>query len=300
MFPVTDDSMTVVNCLLREAQKAGVKVHTRLAAHRLEFVAGESPRWRVHTTEGFMEARQLLIATGSSEKMWLQMDEMKIERVNPVPSLFTFHIADEALHALAGLSVDHAIVSAVGIVQEGPMLITHWGLSGPAVLKLSAWAARKLNEVNYAFELRVNWTGGNEESIHQWLAERRKKDGGKICGSQTWPGIARRLWHRMLEVAGISSSENWANLKAAQTKALFEVLFNDRFEVRGKSTFKEEFVTAGGVKLSEVDFRTMACKKWPGLHFAGEVLDIDAVTGGFNFQAAWTTGYLAGRAVAGT
>jgi predicted Rossmann fold flavoprotein len=298
MFPVTDRSQTIMDCLLHACDSAGVKRMLRCGVESLEAPTKENKKWIVHTAEQKFEADAVLLAPGSSNKMWQMVAELGHKMVEPVPSLFTFHVKDNRIEGLAGLSVPDAIASAGKISQRGPALITHWGFSGPAILKLSAWGARYFHEKNYSFTLTLNWTGEEKSKVEKWIADQRKNSASKKVSNTQWPVIPQRLWSKICEAATISEDSRWADLQGQQMKNLLEQLCEAQFPVTGKSTFKEEFVTAGGVKLSEVDFRTMESKIVKGLFFAGEFLDIDAVTGGFNFQAAWTTGWIAGNAMA--
>lgn len=295
IFPVSNDSQTIIDCLRQQAENLNIVLKTSCGVDEIVKPAG-AENWKVRAAGEIYESKNILIATGSSNKMWKMISQMGHTLVEPVPSLFTFHIEDERLKSLMGLSVDNARAEIPGtkLSQQGPLLITHWGLSGPAVLKLSAWGARELHKLNYHFRLKINWTGEPASEIKNWIQGRRKHDAKKLIHNSNYAGIPARLWHYLLEAAKIPAELNWADANAKQMEALAEQLTGSAFEVMGKSTFKEEFVTAGGVKLSEVDFKTMQSKIHPGLFFAGEVLDIDAVTGGFNFQAAWTTGWIAG------
>jgi hypothetical protein len=220
----------------------------------------------------------------------------------PVPSLFTFHIDDPRLTELSGVSVEEAVTAVRGtaLKERGPLLVTHWGLSGPAILKLSAWGARQLHGCDYKFTLLVNWAPQfNTESLRAELEKARAANPKKQLGTWCPLGLPLRLWEKLLDATGIKPAALWANLSGAALRQLAAQVGAGEFAVTGKSMFKEEFVTCGGVRLSEVDFKTMESRLVPGLHFAGEVLDIDGLTGGFNFQAAWTGGWLAGRAMAG-
>jgi len=230
------------------------------------------------------------------------LQEIGHQTIAPVPSLFTFNIKDERIKDLAGLSVPNALVKVTGTKLEasGPLLITHWGLSGPGVLKLSAWGARILNEKQYDFNLQVNWLGKiNYNEAAQQLAKIKEENRLRLVIKYPQFDLPRRLWQRMISAAGIEEDRKWADLAKKQFNKLVTELTQGTYAVKGKSTFKDEFVTAGGVLLKEVDFKTFKSKNLPNLFFAGEVLNIDAVTGGFNFQAAWTGGWLAGNAMAG-
>lgn len=319
MFPVTDDSATIVECLSRAAEKAGVKIVTSLGVRTAEAVGGRGVErvkeggedgvaraasfWLTLTDDSNLRCERLLIATGGNKSSAGQIIAQKLGHtiVAPVPSLFTFHIDDKRLEGLSGVSVEHAAVSARGtkLKESGPLLITHWGMSGPAILKLSAWGARALAEVSYEFPLVVNWTGTHtRDTLVRELSSVRERNPKKQI--TTWSPLAmpQRLWERLVTASGIAATTPWAQVGNAALGKLAGELTAAEFRVVGKSLFKEEFVTCGGVKLSEVDFRTMESRVCPGLHFAGEVLDVDGVTGGFNFQAAWTTGWLAGNAMA--
>lgn len=301
MFPVTDDSATIVECLTRAAEKAGVKVVTSLGVRTLEAASGSF--WLTLTDDSNLRCERLLIATGGNKaSAGLTIAQKLGHSIEPpVPSLFTFHIDDKRLEGLSGVSVEAAAVAVRGtkLKESGPMLITHWGLSGPAILKLSAWGARELAEMSYEFPLVVNWTGAHtRESLGKELSGVREKNPKKQI--TTWSPLAmpQRLWERLVTASGIAAATPWAQVGNTALAKLAGELTAAEFRVVGKSLFKEEFVTCGGVRLSEVDFRTMESRVCPGLHFAGEVLDIDGVTGGFNFQAAWTTGWIAGNAMA--
>jgi predicted Rossmann fold flavoprotein len=250
-----------------------------------------------------MDCDRLLLATGGNkDNAGFAIARALGHAIEPpVPSLFTFHVGDPRLQGLAGVAVADAAVAVPGtpLRERGPLLITHWGMSGPAILKLSAWGARLLHEKNYHFALRVNWTPGlNAEALRRELEAARAAHPKKHTGTWCPVGLPLRLWERLLAAAGIAPDAAWATVPGAALRALAAQVGAGDFAVRGKSMFKEEFVTCGGVRLAEVDFRTMESRLMPGLHFAGEVLDIDGVTGGYNFQSAWTTGWLAGRAMA--
>ena len=301
MFPVTDSSMTVVECLVNEAGNAGVKV---LTSHRVSgLVPPEHPggKWAVvFPDKPAMYADKVMMATGSSPQVWKMLERLGLKIVEPVPSLFTFNIKDKRIEGLAGISVPMAEVRILGtrFKESGPLLITHWGMSGPAVLKLSAWAARELNQKDYDFRIAINWAAGMPvERIREELEAFKAANPRKQVGTQNPFGLPGRLWHAFIQAAGLKREGNWAETgKKGLDKCSREIGFGE-FQVKGKSTFKEEFVTAGGVDLKEINFKRFESKKHPGLFLAGEVLNIDAVTGGFNFQAAWTGGYVGGLAM---
>ncbi|MBI2517559.1 MAG: NAD(P)/FAD-dependent oxidoreductase [Opitutae bacterium] len=324
MFPVTDNSQTIIDCLQEAVCKAGVRVRLQCGVKSVARVepnalAGAQnalgstrSTFRLALTTGETVAcDRLLLATGGNKSN----AGFEIARVlghtiePPVPSLFTFQIEDARLKDLAGLSVEDAGTSVPGtaLKERGPLLITHWGLSGPAILKLSAWGARELHDRNYQFTLRVNWAPQlNTEQARAALEAARAANPRKQVTTWCPVGLPLRLWERLVGAAatsagasaGLAPETTWAGAGNAALRALAAQVGEGEFAVRGKSLFKDEFVTCGGVRLAEVDFKTMESRLAPGLHFAGEVLDIDGVTGGFNFQAAWTTGWLAGQAMA--
>ena len=317
MFPVTDDSRTIVDCLQGAARKAGVVLRTNCGVKAVKLEGGcphppkqrdegvAPPKFHLTLTTGETVAcDRLLFATGGNQTntgfaIARQFGHM-IEP--PVPSLFTFHIKDPRLKELSGLSVEDAAtaVRSTALKERGPLLVTHWGLSGPAILKLSAWGARELHDCGYKFTLLVNWAPAfNPETLHAELERARAAHPKKQIGTWCPLGLPLRLWEKLLAAADLPPGTQWAVVPGAALRSLAAQVCAGEFTVDGKSMFKEEFVTCGGVRLGEVDFKTMASRLVPGLHFAGEVLDIDGLTGGFNFQAAWTAGWLAGRAMAG-
>lgn len=303
MFPVTDDSATIVACLRAAAEKAGVALHTALALRTAERRT-EGGFALTLSDETTVECERLLIATGGNRgSAGLTIARALGHTIEPpVPSLFTFHIDDKRLEGISGVAVEHVAVRVVGakLAESGPLLVTHWGLSGPAILKLSAWGARELAAVNYEFRLAVNFLPPHTvESLRAEWARVRNEHPRKLVGGWCPLGLPQRLWEKLVGAAGIAANVQWAGVSGEALGALARQLTQAEFAVNGKSLFKEEFVTCGGVRLRDVDFRTMESRVCPGLHFAGEVLDIDGVTGGFNFQAAWTTGWLAGQAMAG-
>jgi predicted Rossmann fold flavoprotein len=302
IFPITDSSATVIDCLVESAVRLGIEVRTESeiksvanpVAGRFALTLGDGNR---------MEADRVIIASGGGDRSGgLKIAEEFGHTITELaPSLFTFHVADPRIEGLPGLSVKNARVACkqVGLEQAGPVLITHWGLSGPAILKLSAWGARPFARLDYSFEIRVNWLGDRSKDTVQSDLRRQKQAAGKRLVPAHCPfEIPNRIWERLTEAAGIGSQLQWAQLSKAQAAKLADELTDCRFQVRGKSMNKEEFVTCGGVSLGEIDFRRMESKRVGGLFFAGEVTDIDGLTGGFNFQGAWTTGWIAGTSAA--
>ncbi|NNM31033.1 MAG: aminoacetone oxidase family FAD-binding enzyme, partial [Akkermansiaceae bacterium] len=300
MFPVTDDSRTVIDCLTGAARELGVQWRTRCGVRAIR--GKEDGGFRLETTSGDeFEAARVLVATGGirSGPARVPAADLGHEMIPPVPSLFTFRIEDERIAELPGVSVPAARVRAAGRDSQGPLLVTHWGLSGPAVLKLSAWGARELAACDYEFDLEVNLTGGSaEEAAAVFRHERENHGARRVASRSPLEGIPRRLWQALCRAAGVGGEVTWSKLSREAAAALRKELTGGRFAVRGKSLNKDEFVTCGGVRLEDVNLKTMESKLVPGLFFAGEVLDIDGVTGGFNFQSAWTTARLAGEAMA--
>lgn len=299
MFPTTDDSSTIVDCLQNAAKQAGVSVRTNCKV--VEVQRGESS-FLIHTATGdTRQCRQLLLATGGSRRGFELAERLGHTIVPPVPSLFTFQIRDPRLQGLQGVSVGdvHCELLASGkkFKQSGPLLVTHWGLSGPAVLKLSAWAARELHASRYQAELAVNWLPSwSRDDVRNTLIQQRKDNPKRTLESYCPFPLPKRLWRAILKEG--AAATGWSELPKKTLENIVEDLTASKFQVLGKGQFKEEFVTCGGVPLGEVDFRTMQSRKLPGLFFAGEILDIDAITGGFNFQNAWTTAWIAGNAMA--
>ncbi len=304
MFPVTDSSQTIIDCLMDEARKNGVEIIRNARVEDFEYVDSQSFNWRIQVLgERTFQTKKLMLGTGSDTAIWRLLEKLDLKIIPAVPSLFTFNIKDERIADLMGLSVPKADLTPQPPLQKergssGPLLITHWGLSGPAILKLSAWAARELNEANYKFKINVNWLSVSslEEvklHLHKQISEQAKKT--VMLNAEL--GIPIRLWKNLCKAAEIGEFQKWAETGKKHIQRLAEQLTKCQFEVNGKSTFKEEFVTAGGVDLSEIDMNTFSLKKYPTLFMAGEVLNIDAVTGGFNFQAAWTGGWIIGQSV---
>jgi predicted Rossmann fold flavoprotein len=291
MFPVTDSSQTIIDCFLEEAKRKGISV--KLGAG-VEALQKKDNRWIATTKHEKITCDSVIVTSGSSEQVWRMLKELELTLVEPVPSLFTFNTKDQRFHGLPGIAVKNATVTIrenTKLKTSGPILITHWGLSGPAVLKLSAWGARELANLNYRFTISINWTGENsKENVLQQLQRLKQTNAKQQISNHPLFSIPIRLWKTLVRADGL----NYGDLSKAKLDEIATSLTNYSFEVTGKSTFKEEFVTAGGVDLNEVDFKTMQSKKHSGLFFAGEVLNIDAITGGFNFQAAWSTGYIAG------
>ncbi|WP_309397697.1 NAD(P)/FAD-dependent oxidoreductase [Cerasicoccus maritimus] len=302
MFPVTDDSQTVIDCFLKTSQEAGVQRLKGVGLKSLEVLDGGGFEFE-RTDDQVDRADAVCIATGSLKASSLVRSlEGLSHTIEPLaPSLFAFNVADKRTHGLAGLSVQDAQVQVVGSgkPQTGPILLTHRGFSGPAILRLSAWEARALQEQNYHFEIAINWLKDmTENQVREQFNRLRKRSGKNNVHSKVFDALPRRLWERLVTVSGIGEDTRWAQLPKDQETTLINELIDGRYQVQGKTTNKDEFVTCGGVCRKEIDWRRMESKIVPGLHFAGECIDIDGITGGFNFQAAWTTGRIAGEAMA--
>ena len=303
MFPVTDSSQSVIDCFVGQARKLGVEVHFERGLGGLEQTA--VGKWLIETRDGKKETfDKVCMAAGSLKSAGLDtLIEGLGHRIEPlVPSLFALNVKDPRIAGLSGLAVKEAGVRILpkGKPQNGPLLITHRGMSGPAILKLSAWEARAFAQHDYDLEVEINWLPGwKRQQVVEKFGELRRRKGDSLVKSKVFDELPRRLWESLLSAVGVTPEDQWARLKKASEDGLINELTAGRYQVKGKTTNKEEFVTCGGVSLKEVDFRTMESKLLSGLYFAGECLDLDGITGGFNFQAAWTTGRIAGRAMAG-
>ncbi|MFP2995756.1 NAD(P)/FAD-dependent oxidoreductase [Spongiivirga sp. MCCC 1A20706] len=298
IFPVSNSSQTIIEALLSEVNKLKIQVLTSQSVKNLLI---EDHVWHIRTKKTEFRAKKVLIAAGSSLKIWDLLKKLGHTIIAPVPSLFTFNIKDQRIDGLAGLATyaEIKVLTDKSLFADGPLLITHWGMSGPAILKLSAWGARILNDLNYHFTIQVNFIP--EESIETvgiTFDKMRKDKGRQRIVAKPLFNVPKRLWQQLVTFADIDQNLKWADLAKEKRKKLVDVLLASKFQVDGKSTFKEEFVTAGGVDLKEINFKTFESRKLPNLFFAGEVLNVDAITGGFNFQNAWTGGYIAGKALA--
>lgn len=304
MFPATDDSQTIINCLLKEADKFGVEIIMQTEVTAVTFEDGQ---FQLQTSNSIPSTRDqtataICVASGgypkSSMFAWLEKLGHTIEQ--PVPSLFTFNMPGNPVTQLMGVAVEKAGIKVMGskLAEEGPLLITHWGMSGPAVLRLSAWGARELAEKEYQFTALVNWVPSYREvdMRNDWQSFREEYASQKT-GNKNPFSLPGRLWLYLLSCSGIDPDIRWADMPAKEQNKLIKNLTAQEFPVKGKTTFKEEFVTCGGIKLNEIDPNTMQSRKLPGLFFAGEVMDIDGITGGFNFQNAWTSGWLAAKTI---
>lgn len=304
MFPVTNTSETIVECLIKAVAKSGVKLRIGTHVTSVKQTAADGGFDIFLKSGETIKCDRLLLATGSSLAGYKIVRELGHQIEPPVPSLFTFNILDPKLRELAGVSVNPAQLrlSAGGksqLQQTGPLLITHWGLSGPAVLKLSAWGARVLHESRYQARLLINWLPNlHQEQVREKVLAVKDEWGKKAIALHRGVDLPHRLWQYIIARAGVTTEDRWAEISSKTLNQLVQELTQGQYLINGKGAFKEEFVTCGGVKLKEVNFKTMESRLVPDLYFAGEILDIDGVTGGFNFQSAWTTGYLAGVAMA--
>jgi predicted Rossmann fold flavoprotein len=299
VFPLVNDSQTIIDCFLNESKRLKIEIRFN---QRIQQILKSENKFLIQTDENKLEFDRVIVTIGGQPKIsgfnW--MEELGHQIIDPVPSLFTFNMPKNPICELMGNVVENATVKVEGtkLIGQGPLLITHWGMSGPAILKLSAWGARILNEKSYNFAILVNWLNElKEDDLRNQLKFTMLEHGGKMVPNLNPFPITNRLWVFLLQKSDISLEMRWKDLGKKNINKLVNTLLNDRYEVSGKTTFKEEFVTAGGISLQEIDFKTMESRVIKGLFFAGEVLDIDGITGGFNFQAAWTTGFIAGKNV---
>ncbi|MFM1754292.1 MAG: hypothetical protein RLZZ236_1231 [Bacteroidota bacterium] len=301
MFPVSNSSQTIIDCFLTASHKLGITILTGQSVQSIFNIEGSAENyWKIETqTENYL-AEKLILATGSNPKIWDLLHTFGHAIITPVPSLFTFNIKDPRIKELPGIAT-HVSVKVIGSKLEstGPLLITHWGMSGPAILKLSAWGARILHDKNYQFAIQVNWLNDiDTEETETLLKELKQEHAKKTVAKKSPLELQNRLWESLVFASGIGSETKWADLSKTQLQNLANQITKGVFQVNGKSTFKEEFVTAGGIDLKEINFKTMESKIHPNLYFAGEIVNIDAITGGFNFQNAWTSGFIVANAIA--
>ncbi|NEV94535.1 NAD(P)/FAD-dependent oxidoreductase [Psychroflexus sp. YR1-1] len=308
VFPVSDSSQTIIDCFEAEASRVGVEVRIKAGVDEIYKREGQDFSWELKGNEVHVFAKTLIFASGSSPKLWRLIQSLGHRVIEPVPSLFTFNVKDKRIEGLSGISLEAEVqvftTKDRGVSKQklkslhssGPILITHWGLSGPCILKLSAWGARVFHELNHQFQMRVNWLPHHHVESLQSLMETLKTAHPKqLIYSNPIEALPKRLWQSLLDHVAIDSHLNWSNISKTQIHALAVEICAGEFHVNGKSTFKDEFVTSGGVDLREIDFKTFGSKLHDNLYFVGEVLDIDAVTGGFNFQNAWTGAYICAK-----
>ena len=291
IFPESNSSQSIIDCLVNECRKKNVKILTKQTVTE---ILPQENGYKIHTTDQNYFADYVVFSTGSSPKAFKILEKLGYQIIAPVPSLFTFNIKNEILKDLMGTSFQYVNIEIpkLNLEESGSLLITHWGLSGPAILKLSAWGARELAALKYQFEIIVNFIGTASEEALEIFKNFKEKEPKKSIGQAKIFDITNRFWNRILFVSGIDTAKQLANINNKEMQKIIENLCCCRMNVTGKSTFKEEFVTAGGVDLKEMDFKTMKSKKLPNFYISGEVINIDAVTGGFNFQACWSEGWL--------
>ena len=300
MFPVSDSSQTIIDCFLSEVNRLGISLIKSASVKALE---RENTVWKVSTNTDVYTCDKLVVATGSNPKIWKMITQLGHTIIPPVPSLFTFNIKDQRIQDLAGVATNVSVMvrgtDGKELLQsEGPLLITHWGMSGPAILKLSAWGARILEPLHYNFAIQINWLfNASEEYTMENLMDSKGVNPKQTVQKYAQLDVPKRLWQRLVVASGIDVTETWAEISKIKLQNLANQLTKSHFHVEGKSTFKEEFVTAGGVDLKEINFKRFESKLHPNLFFAGEVLNIDAITGGYNFQNAWTGGFLVAKAI---
>ena len=296
MFPVSNSSQTIIDCFIQATQKLGITI---LTGQSVQSIFKKENLWKIETQNENYITEKLILATGSNPKIWEMLQTFGHAIVNPVPSLFTFNIKDPRIKELPGVSAIVSVkVKDTKLTSTGPLLITHWGMSGPAILKLSAWGARILFEKNYQFTIFVNWLNDvDADDAEKTLKELKQENAKKAVSKKSPFDFPNRLWESLVFASNISEETKWADLSKVQLQNLANQLTNCSFQVNGKSTFKEEFVTAGGIDLKEINFKTMESKLHKNLYFAGEIVNIDAVTGGFNFQNAWTSGFILANSI---
>ncbi len=296
MFPISNSSQTIIDCFLKATKKLGIAV---LTGQSVQSIFKKDNLWKIETQNESYLAEKLVMATGSNPKIWEMLQQQGHAIVSPVPSLFTFNIKDTRIKELPGVSAQVSVkIKDTKLSSSGPLLITHWGMSGPAILKLSAWGARILHDKNYQFTIFVNWLNDiDTEEAEQILKKLKQEQPKKTVAKKSPFELTNRLWESLVLASGIANETKWADLSKTQIQNLAKQLTNSTFQVNGKSTFKEEFVTAGGIDLKEVNFKTMESKLHENLYFAGEIVNIDAITGGFNFQNAWTSGFIVANSI---
>ena len=296
MFPESNSSQTIIDCFLLASHKLGIEI---LTGQSVQSIFKKENFWKIETQNKNYVAEKLILATGSNPKIWEMLQTFGHAIVTPVPSLFTFNIKDSRIKELPGVAAQVSVkVKDTKLSSSGPLLITHWGMSGPAILKLSAWGARILHDKNYQFTIYVNWLNDLDKEDAEKILKDLKQEHAKKAVSKKSPfDFPNRLWESLVLASGIDAETKWADLSKIQLQNLANQLTNGTFQVNGKSTFKEEFVTAGGIDLKEINFKTMESKLHENLYFAGEIMNIDAITGGFNFQNAWTSGFIVANAI---
>ena len=294
IFPVTNSSQTIIDCFLNETKKHHVEV---LYNHAVKNIDDRDDLFQIETSQGYFLTKKIVITTGSSVKFWNLLEGLGHNISGAVPSLFTFRVSDERIKDIPGVVAENVDIKILetNLCSEGPLLITHWGMSAPAVLKLSAFGALEIAKRNYDFKIEINFIKQSIEDCLETLKNSKQVLSKKTVFKSSQFNLPKRLWSKLVLASNITEVTRWADVSNLQLNSLSNQLTQAVFHVQGKSKFKEEFVTAGGISLKEIDFRTFESKRVPGIYFAGEVMDIDAVTGGFNFQNAWTGGYIVSK-----
>lgn len=297
MFPESNKSQTIIDCFLSEVKKLNINI---LYNNSVKEITHNNNQWIVSTDKNMYSAKKILITTGSNIKIWNIIKSLNHSIIDPVPSLFSFNIKDKRIDSIAGVTIKNVVIKVINtnLVSSGPLLITHNGLSAPSILKLSAFGATEFSSLNYKFNIAINFIKLSNEDCLDCLKNIKLKESKKLVINSPLFDLSKRFWKKIVLYSNIPIKTKWADVNREQLEILTNLLTNSIFAVNGKSTHKEEFVTAGGVNLKEVDFKTFESKIHKNLYFAGEVLNIDAVTGGFNFQNAWTSGYIASKAIA--
>jgi predicted Rossmann fold flavoprotein len=296
LFPVSNSSQTIIDCFVEATKKLGIAV---LTGQSVQSIFKSDNVWKIETPNEQYLCEKIILATGSNPKIWDMLQNLGHAIISPVPSLFTFNIKDARIKDLMGVSaLAKVTVKDSALEAIGPLLLTHWGMSGPAILKLSAWGARILYDKNYQFTICVNWLNDMDaEDAQKTLKEIKLEQAKKAVSKKSPFDFPNRLWENLVLASGIEAETKWADLSKNQMQNLVHQLTNSCFQVNGKSTFKEEFVTAGGIDLKEINFKTMESKLHENLYFAGEIVNVDAITGGFNFQNAWTSGFIVAQSI---
>jgi len=296
IFPVSNSSQTIIDCFVEATKKLGIAV---LTGQSVQSIFKSDNVWKIETPNEQYLCEKIILATGSNPKIWDMLQNLGHAIISPVPSLFTFNIKDARIKDLMGVSaLAKVTVKDSALEAIGPLLLTHWGMSGPAILKLSAWGARILHDKNYQFTICVNWLNDMDaENAQKTLKELKQEQAKKAVSKKSPFDFPNRLWENLVLASGIEAEIKWADLSKNQMQNLVHQLTNSCFHVNGKSTFKEEFVTAGGIDLKEINFKTMESKLHENLYFAGEIVNVDAITGGFNFQNAWTSGFIVAQSI---
>jgi predicted Rossmann fold flavoprotein len=296
VFPQSDDAASIVDLLISLTEAHGIEISRKMRIHKIE----KADLWTLQTESGMIQAKNIMVASGSNQAIWNELEKLGLNIIKPVPSLFSFNIHNPLLNELPGIATPVTIqIPELSVNEQGALLITHKGVSGPAVLKISAWKARELHDLEYRFTLIINWLNGKtQEAVALHFSDQRLKYGKQKVSKHPLFDLPKRLWNAICVASMIGEDKNWGELNGVETEALVGNLCAQEFMVQGKSTNKEEFVSAGGVDLLEINFKHFYSKKYPDMYLAGEVLDIDGITGGFNFQAAWTGAYIAAKSMA--